>query len=235
MRALGLDPSLTSYGWCVYDTDAGTRPERLVRSGHEGTVNTSVPTARFVHFRALVKDLLRRFRVDVVGVESPAFDAGPFQTVHFGLMHFSLEAAFDARKDCVLFDPATVKLVSTGDSGASKAEMQKAVQIDRMTTSLVQSDESDAYLIARAAARFTMLRRGLLSPEELDAHEERVFLSRSKKAKGKVKKTAHLFRENSRFFQFSRVPEGDVALPKREDIRPELLEWLERDVSSKVT
>lgn len=227
MRALGLDPSLLSYGWAVYDTEAARPAERLVASGHEGTVASIVPVARFTHFRALVRSLLRRFRVDVVGVESPAYGGGPYQTVHHGLMLYSLEAAFEARKDCVLFDPSTVKLLSTGRSDASKADMQRAAQIDRMTTDQLQSDEADAYMVARGSARFTQLRRGLIDPGSLSGDESSVFLERSKKVRGKVRRTAHLFRENSRFFQFSLVPAGSVDLPRREDIDPDLLAWLE--------
>lgn len=234
MRSLGLDPSLTAYGWCVYDSDSAVPSERLVASGHEGTLNSVVPVARFVHFRALVRSLLRRFRVDVVGVESPAYGGGPFSERHFGLMMYSLEAAFEARKDCVLFDPATVKSLATGRGDADKDDMRRAVQIDRVSPDPVQSDEADAYLVGRFAARFTMLRKGLLGPEDLSEPERRLFLVRSRKSRRSasgapvVKRTAHLFRENSRFFEFSRVPPGSVDLPLRSQIRPELLSWLER-------
>lgn len=239
MRALGLDPSLSSFGWCVYDSAAEERRRRLVASGHEGTLNDIVPVARFMHARSLVENLLRRFNVDVVGIESPAYSAGPFQTTHFGLMMFSMEPVFGSRKDCVLFDPTTLKVVSTGKADATKSDMQRAVQLDRVSPDLVQADESDAYHVAAKAARFMMLKRGELSPEDLDQHEQRVFLQKSKKArKGSskpVRRVAHVFRENSRFFEYSRVPSGSVELPDRSEIRPELLEWLATsDVSSKV-
>ncbi len=230
MRALGLDPSLLAYGWCVYDSEAASPKDRLVASGHEGTLGDLVPVARFMHFRALVDDLLRRFRVDVVGIESPAYDAGTFKTTHFGLMMFSLEAVFKRRKDCVLFDPATVKLLATGKASAEKSDMQRALQIDRMSPQLIQSDESDAYHIGRFACRLTQLRRGEVPPDSLSDVEKKVFLQRERTKKvgaGKsVRRVAHVFRENSRFFEFSRVPEGSVDLPRRGDIPPELLEWL---------
>jgi Holliday junction resolvasome RuvABC endonuclease subunit len=227
LRALGLDPSLTGYGWCIYDSEAPTKTEKLVISGHEGTLSSVVSVVRFINFRSLVEDLLSRFRIDVVGIESPAFGGGPFLTTHFSLMMFSLEAIFNARKDCVLFDPTTLKLLSTGKSDASKQDMQKAVQLDRMTTDLVQSDESDAYLVSRFAARFIMLKNCIISPDELSTNEQQIFLERSKKRKGMIRRTAQIFRENSRFFEFSRVPEGSINLPKKSEIRPELLEWLD--------
>jgi Holliday junction resolvasome RuvABC endonuclease subunit len=230
MRALGLDPSLTSFGWCVYDSSARSGPRKLVASGHEGTLNDLVPVARFMHARSMVDSLLRRFRVDVVGIESPAFDGGPFSTSHFALMMFAMEPVFERRKDLVLFDPTTLKYVSTGKSAASKADMQKAVQLDRMSTDLVQSDESDAYHVAMRAARFKMLWGGELLPDSLTELEKKVFLQRVRKpakASSKpVRRVAHVFRQNSRFFEFSRVPEGSVQLPDKSEIRPELLEWL---------
>jgi len=231
MRALGLDPSLTSFGWCVYDSSAPTGPRKLVASGHEGTLNDLVPVARFMHARSLVESLLRRYKVDVVGIESPAYDGGPFQTAHFGLMMFAMEPVFERRKDLVLFDPTTLKFVSAGKSDASKADMQKAVQLDRMSPDLVQSDESDAYLVAKNAARFKMLWAGELSPDDLTPLEQRVFLQRmrqpSKSSKRPAKRVAHVFRQNSRFFELSKVPPGSVTLPQKSDIPPELLRFLE--------
>jgi Holliday junction resolvasome RuvABC endonuclease subunit len=230
MRALGLDPSLRSYGWCVVNLDAPPGARR-VASGHDGTLSSHVPVARYMHFRSVVHDLLRRFDVDVVGMESPAYDGGPFQMAHQCLMMFALEAVFGTRKDVVLFDPATLKAVSTGSSRASKLEMQVAVQKDNMDPTPMQSDEADAYLAARAAGRFLSVARGLAPPESLSDHERRTFLTRTKVRKtplgGKrVVRTAYAFRENSRFFEFSRVPPGEIALPDKAAIRPELMEWV---------
>lgn len=236
MRTLGLDPSLTGFGWCVYDSCPATRPQSLVASGHERTYADTVPVARLMHARALVSDLLRRFAVEAVGVESPAYDKeDEFSKIHYSLMMYSLEAAFLKRKDVVLFDPTTVKFL-TGNKSASKQDMQRFVQLDRMSAQAVQSDEADAYCVARAAARFTALRNGELRPEDLTQNERQTFLQRSRKKKTplgqKTVRTAHLFRENSRFFAFSKIPEGDISLPSRSQVDPGLLKWLEADVPS---
>lgn len=232
MRALGIDPSLSSLGYCVYDSGAIDRPRRLVHSGHEGTMGDIVPVARFIRARAVVASLLRRFNVDVVGIESPAFTAGPFATTHFSLMMFASEAVFDARKDLVLFDPTTLKIVSTGKSDATKADMQRAVQLDRMSTDIVQSDEADAYHAARSASRFMELREGLISPDDLTEQEQQVFLKRTKKKRGKLIRTSHVFRENGRFYRFSVVPPGSVDLPHRSEINPDLINFLEKGIMS---
>lgn len=230
MRILGLDPSLNSYGWAIYDSDAKKPAERRVISGHEGTLKTTVPVARFMQFRALVWDLLRRFKVDGVGIESPAYDGGPFSERHFGLMMYSLEAIFEYRKDCVMFDPATLKyLVKKGD--ADKSDMQRFVQLNTMNPDVINGDEADAYCVGYFVARFFGLRDGVIAPDELTDHERRVFLERGKKIKRGdkkiVKRTAHIFRENSRYFAFSQIPKGSVSLPDKSQINPSLLSWLE--------
>ena len=232
MRVLGLDPSLNSYGWCVYDHFASTPRRKRVASGHEGTLKEWVPVIRFMQFRSLVSHLILKYEIDAVGIESPAYGGGPFSERHFGLMLFSLESVFEARKDCVLFDPKTSKLAATGKGDADKADIQREVQIDTMNPKLMQNDEADAYCIARSAAKFLLLVKGELSPEDLSPSERRVFLERTKKRKvlGKnvsTKKVAHVFRENSRYFLFSKIPYGNVNLPEKSMINQELIDWLE--------
>ena len=189
-----------------------------------------------MHFRALVASLLNRFKVDVVGIESPAYQAGPFQRIHFGLMMYSLESIFERRLDCVLYDPATLKLLAKGDpakrkGSMSKMDMQRAVQIDTMDTSLIDNNEADAYLVGRFAARFQRLRLGQLDPSNLTPSEQSVFVTRSRRVKtmkGVVqKRVAHTFRENSRYFRFSAIPAGSITLPDRSSVNPEILEFLE--------
>ena len=235
MKTLGLDPSLSAYGWAIHD-DEQTGLKRRLASGHEGTLSTTVPVVRFMHMRALVASLLDRYQVDVVGIESPAYQGGPFQRIHFGLMMYSLEAIFERRLDCVLYDPSTLKLLAKKDPAKrkgtmSKLDMQRAVQIDTMDISVIDNNEADAYMVAKFAARFTGLRLGTLDPTDLDPSERQVFLERSRRVKtmrGVVsKRVAHTFRENSRYFNFSQIPKGEVSLPSKSAVRPELLEFLD--------
>ena len=229
MRALGIDPSLLSYGWAVIDSLAIGK-KRLIASGHEGTLKSIVPVARYIHFRSLVADLLKRYKVDLVGLESPAYGGGEYSERHFGLMMFSLEAVFEKRKDCVLFDPATIKFL-TGKGKADKQDIQRYVQLDQMNPNPMQSDEADAYCIAKFATRFMELRQGIIQPCDLTENEKRVFLKREKKIQYSTgikitKKTAMIFRENNRFFRFSQIPKGNIKLPNQDQIRPEILKWL---------
>jgi len=235
VRVLGLDPSLTAYGWAIHDDDK-VGPKRRFASGHEGTLPSTVPVVRFMHFRALVASLLRQYKVELVGIESPAYQAGPFQRIHFGLMMYSIEAIFERRLDCVLYDPATLKLLAKRDStkrrgSMSKMDMQRQVQLDTMEAQVIDNNEADAFLVAKYAARFKRLRTGSLDPTSLDPSERSVFIERSRRVKtmrGVVRKrVAHAFRENSRFFDFSQIPAGEVSLPTKAAIRPEILAFLE--------
>jgi Holliday junction resolvasome RuvABC endonuclease subunit len=239
MRVLGLDPSLRSYGWAIHD-DEKTGMARRVASGHEGTLSSSVPVCRFMHFRALVASLLNRYSVDLVGIESPAYQAGPFQRIHFGLMMYSSESVFEKRLDFVLYDPATLKMLAKGDpkkhGTMSKIDMQRKVQLDTMDPTTIDNNEADAYLVSLFAARFMRLKKGDIKPTDLTKSESSVFLERSRRVKtmsGVVtKKVAHVFRENSRFFQFSAIPTGQIALPAKSGINPDIISFLDSlDVS----
>jgi len=231
MISIGFDPSLRSYGWAVINTDAIRPSDKLIASGHEGTLASIVPVVRFIHFRTLVASLLKRFNVDVVGIESPAYGGGAFSERHYGLMLYSLEAIFEARKDCVLFDPATLKFL-VGKGSATKTDVQRYVQLDTMNTKVINNDEADSYCIAKFASRFVDTKIGRIRPEDLTASERRVFVERTRKIKTTsgekiTKRIAHIFRENNRYFEFSRVPIGNIDLPEKAKINAELLSWLE--------
>jgi len=235
MIVLGLDPSFSAYGWAVHDNSAKNR-KRLIASGHEQTLPSTVAVARFLHFQSLVTDLIIKYDPEVIGIESPAYDAGPFQTIHFGLMMFSMVPIFQMRKDCILFDPATLKYLAKEDPGIrkgvmNKLDMQRMVQLDLNTPNKLNDNEADAYLIAKYAARLMMLNNNKIKPESLTVSEKRVFIERKRTVKTvfgkKVKRVAHAFRENSRYFLFSKIPQGDVSLPKKSDINKELLDFLE--------
>ena len=186
---------------------------------------------------ALVEDLLKRFpEVKVVGIESPAYDAGPFGPIHYGLMQFSMASVFLARRDCVLFDPATREFLVREDPKAKKgrihkSDVQRYVQLDTMDVKVIDNNEADAYVLAKFAARLWQLRAGEISPSDLTPSEMQKFVAMKRRVKTlggtRVKRTAHAFRENARFFEFSRVPSGSVSLPLKGGIRPAIVKYLE--------
>jgi Holliday junction resolvasome RuvABC endonuclease subunit len=235
MITIGIDPSLSAFGWAVHDSNATGRSRRIA-SGHEETLPTTVLVARYTHFRSLVEKLIREYSPNAIGIESPAFDAGPFMPIHYCLMVYALEAIFNSRLDCVLFDPATLKSLARGDktvkSGPmTKLDMQRFVQLDTMDSNVIDNNEADAYCIALFANKFLRVINGDIDPSTLSKNEFNTFLGRKKTVntlKGKkVKRVAHAFRENSRYFQFSKVPLGRVDLPKKSEINSDLMKFLE--------
>jgi Holliday junction resolvasome RuvABC endonuclease subunit len=235
MIVLGLDPSLRAYGWAVYDSKAKPKRKRIA-SGYEATLSSQVPVARFIHFRAMVKNLLEKYEIEAVGIESPAYGGGPFSETHFGLMMFSIEVIFEKRLDCVLFDPETLKFLAKVDpkkrkGKMNKIDMQRYVSIDTNTPKLINNNEADAYCVAKFSSRLIHLVNGDIDPEDLTESEKWTFMDKAKKRKNAkkqivVKRTAHIFRENSRFFRFSKIPEGNVNLPEKDNINPALLKYL---------
>ncbi len=233
MKVMGLDPSLTAYGWCVYDSSA-VGLSRRVKSGHEETLPTQVSVTRYMHFRELVTTLIKQYNPDKVAIESAVLDGSPFSPIHYGLVLYSLEAIFEARKDVVLFDPSTLKSLIAGHSKIKKkmfkSDMQNFVKLDTMDTKIVHDGEADAYCLAYEGHRFFQTVSGLMDVESLNEQEKRTFISKSKTVKtlrGKVRKnTSHAFRENSRWYNFSRIPLGDVTLPEKQSVHPDLVDFL---------
>jgi len=227
MLALGLDPSLRAFGFAVVDTSTIGLARRIV-SNHYGTTNKEVPPHRYSFFQEKIREYLRLYpQIEVIGIESPAFSAGPFQTIHFALLQFSLVVAFEARKDVVLFDPATREYLVREDPKLKrgkihKLDVQRYVQRDTMDHKIINDNQADAYVIGKFAARFMELLNGKISPEDLTPSEYQKFIgmTRKKKTLSGVKeiKTAHVFRENHRFYQFSKVSIGDSKLPKKSKI-----------------
>lgn len=235
MISLGLDPSLTSYGWALHNSEE-TGKKRLISSGHDGTPSTTVPVVRFIQFRNLVKKIISKEpNVEIIGIESPAYSGGPFQSIHFGLMMYAFEACFEERKDIVLFDPSTLKFLAKekklNKTKMEKFDMQRYVQLDTLNSKSIDNNEADAYIVAKFASRFLKFKRGEIQPTDLTENERSVFLERKKKVKtlsgSKIKRIGHIFRENSRFYEFSRIPQGSVDLPEKKLVKKELLDFLE--------
>jgi hypothetical protein len=186
-------------------------------------------------YRSLVKRLISTFDPGIIGIESPAYDAGPFTPIHHSLMMFCLETIFENRKDCVLFDPATLKSLARKSSGnrgmMTKLNMQRFVQLDTNDADVIDNNEADAYCISYFAARFHGVLAEKIKPEDLTESEFRIFLGKIKKVntvKGKkIKRVAYAFRENSRYFNFSKIPSGRVDLPEKSAINPSLIRFLE--------
>jgi recombination protein RecA len=229
MIALGLDPSMGGFGFCVHDPYA-SKEARVVRRGTFASPSTDVFVRRYLGLRACVEDLLEDHPdVSIVGVESPPFGEQWSEGL-YALFVLVNEALYTRRKDVVYFDPVTVKMLAKGDPKARKGKMFKGDMIaeavsDTSPTLRWNHNEADAYLIARYAARFWQFLGGSLPDTALTPAERHAF-SRSHtftkgSRKGEVERKGLIYRENDRFYRFSQRPRLDRMSPATEKVTSE--------------
>jgi hypothetical protein len=120
----------------------------------------------------------------------------------------------------VYFDPQRVKSFARIDPTIRRGVMDKSDMQDaaRSETGIQQfnHNEADAYIIARSAVRFWEFFRGVLTEDELLPSEKPIFKRVHTFLKGvKAGKTVEeglIFKENDRFFQFSKLTEQDISV-----------------------
>jgi Holliday junction resolvasome RuvABC endonuclease subunit len=212
MVTLGLDPSLSGFGWCIHNASK-LGAERVVQSGVVSTSPKMIWVERYTSLREEVVRLLDRYLlIEAVGVESPAYGE-LWSEGAYGLFLMVNEALLSRRKDVVYFDPVTVKMLAKGDPRVRKGKMGKGDMVDaaKAETGLrLNHNVADAYHVARSAARFWMLFHGQICEEDLLPAELNAFTRihtfvRGKRA-GETVKMGALFKENHRFFLFSQLP-----------------------------
>jgi Holliday junction resolvasome RuvABC endonuclease subunit len=213
MITLGLDPSLTGFGWCIHNSSVAG-PGRIVLKGRQSTSPREIFVERYMRLRDFVGQVLdERPEIEAVGMESPIFGES-FSPGAFGLFVMVNETVYKHRKDVVYFDPSTLKSLAKMDGSIRKGKMGKgdmvqAARVDSSFRGRFNHDEADAYHVARFAARFWELDRGLLKESDLMPSELHTFLRTHTYKKGdragETVKCGTLFKENDRFFRFSQV------------------------------
>lgn len=213
MRVLGLDPSLTGFGWCVHD-DAAQGPDRVVARGRFCSDAKSIFVHRYMGMRQAVADLLTRFPdVRRVGVESPPFGA-LFSEGLYGLFLYVNEALCQGERDVVFFDPSTVKMLTRGESGIrgkmTKVHMVAAARADTGIKSAFNHNEADAYHVARFSARFWSFVDQIVPYDDLSSAEKQAFgwarIIQHGPRQGVLIVGGAVYKENSRYFRFSQLP-----------------------------
>lgn len=221
MRTLGFDPSLTNFGWAVHDSD-GVAAGRCLARGRFRTSSATLFVDRYCDLRASVISLLSQYDVARVGVEYPVFDE-LYSEGMYGLFLYTCEALKLGCRDVVFFSPGQIKAQARQFLGRpknwkmQKPDMVEAAQLDA-GGGRWNHNEADAYLVAKAAARFWQFYDGSLAKEDLTIPEKQQFAhihtyKRGKKA-GETEHRGILYREDERFFQWSRHAQGR-AKPKR--------------------
>lgn len=212
MLVLGLDPSLTNFGWAIHDTTK-VGPARCVDRGRYSTKASTVFVDRYVFMRESLRELLRIHNPDKVGIESPFF-GDTYSEGMYGLFLYSNEALKAERRDVVYFSPLQVKAHARESLKRPPGwKMMKPDMVEAMKHDLggkgrnVNHNEADAYLVGRLASRFWRYADGDLELEDLTPVEREYFAKthtyvRGKKA-GKTEKSGLIFREEDRFFRWS--------------------------------
>lgn len=224
MQTLGLDPSLTGFGWCIHDSEA-VGPKRVVARGRITTSPKDVFVSRYMYLRDQVAGLLDKYpNIRFLGVESTAFGE-TWSEGAYGLFLYVNEAIYTRRRNVMYVDPVTVKLLAKGDSKIPgkmfKSDMINAALADTGGVGRWSHDEADAYIIARSAARFWLLFRGELPASSLTPAETHVFtrthtFTKGKRA-GQSTKDGLIYRENDRFYRFSEIPNGSQEKRDRKE------------------
>lgn len=212
MLVLGLDPSLTNYGWALHDTEGEGRGRCLER----GRFRTKPKdfrdeVSRYVFLRESLREKIEELSPDAMGIEHPVLNE-QYSEGMYGLFLFSLEAIQDAAMDLVLYAPPQIKrfakdlLERPKGWKMGKSDMVDAAR-DHAGGGKWDHNEADAYLVAAFSGRFWKFFVGDLEEDELTPYEKRTFthirkIERGKRA-GQMEIKGILHRENDRFFLWS--------------------------------
>jgi Holliday junction resolvasome RuvABC endonuclease subunit len=214
MRVLGVDPSLTNYGWAIHDTSMPVGdPRRCESRGRFQTSAKQEFITRYMLQRQRLVELVEELRPDAVGVEFPVF-GNLWSEGMYGLFLFTCEALRQTRCDVVFWTPLQLKahareLVNRPKGWKmDKKDMVEAVKVDA-GPGRWNHNEADAYHCARLSARFWEFYAGTLPQADLSPVERKFFtevkvFQRGKKA-GKMVKRGTIYREDDRFFLWSNL------------------------------
>ena len=214
MRVLGFDPSLTNFGWALYNTELEA-PGRCVVRGRFQTSAKTLFVDRYMDMRANVRDVIQRLEIKRLGVEYPVFQE-LYSEGMYGLFLYTCEALRLEKVDVVFFSPGQAKaharlfLERPDGWKMLKPDMVEAAKKAEGVT--MNHNEADAYWIARTASRFWQFHDGEIKREELTPVEAKQFLDVKKITRGKrtgeTDVKGILFRENERFFRWTEDEHG---------------------------
>lgn len=213
MRVLGLDPSLTAFGWALHDSSE-SGPKACPRRGRFATKSSMTFVDRYIFMRESLRSLIQDLNPDKVGIESPIFH-NLFSEGMYGLFLYSNEALRLEQKDVVYFAPeqgkahARESLRRPKGWKMLKGDMVEAAKSATGGKGSWNHNEADAYLIGRLAYRFWAFKSGDILESDLTPVERTQFLAvhtfqRGSKA-GQVVQKGLMYREEDRFFLWSQV------------------------------
>lgn len=209
MRVLGLDPSLTNFGWAMLASDGFSVEKR----GRFQTKASQIFIQRYVYLREALRELIREEKPDRIGIESPIFN-DLYSEGMYGLFLFCNDVFLTEKMDAVFFTPPQVKSHAFDFLGRPKGwkmkkqDMVEASKKKSKTKNRWNHNEADAYWVGVSAFRFWQFYDGNLKLEDLTEKEKHQFArshtyTRGAKT-GTTEKTGLIYRQNDRFFIWSK-------------------------------
>ena len=213
MRILGIDPSLTAFGWAMHDTTPQLgAPARCLNRGRFSTPAQMEFVSRYITMRESLRSLIRQEQPDKVGLEFPVFN-NLFSEGMYGLFLYTCEALKTEGCDVVFWSPLQVKAHARETLGRPakwqmmKPDMVEAAKSDTGGKGKWNHNEADAYLVARLAGRFWSFLEGSIPEDNLSTTERKYFAEVHTYTKGdragEVVQRGVMYRENERFFRWS--------------------------------
>lgn len=213
MIILGIDPSLTNYGWAIHDSEA-TGNKRCVARGRFKTDPGMIEVDRYTYLRSELTELIKTYNPEAVGLESPVFHS-TYSEGMYALYMFTQEALKSSCINTVVFSPMQIKSLARTIVGLpkktkmGKPQMCQAARKDTSTNRRTKWDhnEADAYLMAVFGARYWEFFTEKISEEDLNREENNIFCKahtykRGKHA-GETEYRGIIYKENKRFFLWS--------------------------------
>jgi Holliday junction resolvasome RuvABC endonuclease subunit len=218
MRVLGVDPSLTGLGWCVYNH---TLPETCTEWGEIISESKLPEPVRYRTMQNGLESLVLRVKPELVAIETPAFGASYsegmyalFVCLQQVLCYNNIDTVFVGISQLkgyvaeAIDHPKGLKITKREILGYVKEQLN-------LRKALRQKDNNraDAYVLARIGSRFSQVQSGELTETDLTPYECMIFLrehtfTRGKK-KGVTERTGLAHREGSRYFKWSEVVYGN--------------------------
>lgn len=182
MIIIGLDPSLTGFGWSVAQCDSDGSNVELIDMGIWKTGAKMLYVLRYTFLREQLRGLLRRYpNVAIVGMEIPplheSYSAGLY-ALHVMIM----EALVERRIRVVHMNPSTVKSIA-GEVLAYKGKIDKTeiVKAARILFPSLQESKrlnhniADALVICHMTKRFHLFQQQILQHEDLTPKESQSY------------------------------------------------------------
>lgn len=212
MRVLGVDPSLTNFGYVVLEDY-----KVLDKGKFQTTPEDGMNVQRYVLQANRLAELARKYSIKYLVSESPIFDMWSTEIL-YGLQSF-LHCAYWALGLRVLtLTPTQVKSYACPHVKGTvlKHDMVKAARIDlgMRENERLANDVADAYWIAKIGYRWWSFYEKLLPETELTEKEKKMFLAthtytRGKKA-GQTERTGFIYRENELFYLYDKLEKPEL-------------------------